>query len=372
MSRKGENIYKRKDNRWEARYIKGHMPDGSIHYGYCYGKTYREAKEKVTLAKAAFLNNQTCSVNKKRKRFSVYCEEWLSLNHARFKESTYVKYRSMLDKHIKPAFGGYFVQELTSFHIEEFSSELLYKKELSVKSVRDILITLHAILSYTAKQLPVSMPMPEVVYPKETKKEMRVLSREEQFCFTQYLLTSTDECKFGVLLALMTGLRIGELCALKWADISLERQTLRVSSTMQRLKNFDSAQLSKTKIVISEPKSARSARIIPLTDSIVKICDAWKSEDAEAFVLTGSRRYMEPRTLQYRLKRYVNECGLNNVHFHILRHTFATRCVEVGFEIKSLSEILGHANPKFTLERYVHSSLELKRENMDKLTMIGS
>ena len=99
---------------------------------------------------------------------------------------------------------------------------------------------------------------------------------------------------------------------------------------------------------------------------------AAKKNNSEAFVLTGEKnRYMEPRTLQYRLERYTADCGIKNVHFHVLRHTFATRCVEVGFEIKSLSEILGHTSPKFTLERYVHSSMELKRENMDKLAVIG-
>ena len=89
-----------------------------------------------------------------------------------------------------------------------------------------------------------------------------------------------------------------------------------------------------------------------------------------AFVLTGTSDYMEPRTLQYRMEKYTAECGLEGVHFHTLRHTFATRCVEVGFEIKSLSEILGHANTTITLERYVHSSMELKRHNMNKLVMV--
>ena len=109
--------------------------------------------------------------------------------------------------------------------------------------------------------------------------------------------------------------------------------------------------------------------MIPLTDYIVKLCRQWKNEDPSAYVLSGrSDQFVEPRCLQYKLKKYTKECGLENVHFHTLRHTFATRCVEVNFELKSLSEILGHSSPNITLERYVHSSLELKRINMDKLS----
>ncbi|MCH5278237.1 MAG: site-specific integrase [Christensenellaceae bacterium] len=371
MSRKGENIYKRKDNRWEARYIKGYTAEGIIRYGYCYAATYREVKEKVTAAKAALMNNLTPEPVSIRRRFGLYCDEWLRLNRSRVKESTYVKYITNIENHIKPKLGGCFVQGLSSLIVEEFSHDLLYEKELSPKTVRDILMLLHAILKYTQKQVP-NMPLVEVVYPKDIKKEMRVLSRDEQTRLVQYLLLDMDECKFGVLLALLTGLRIGEVCALRWRDVSLTDKLMCVSSTMQRLKNLDENAQQKTKIIISNPKSNTSARQIPLTDYTVKLCKVWEVRDPSAFVLTGETdRYIEPRTLQYRLERYTKDCDLSGVHFHVMRHTFATRCVEVGFEIKSLSEILGHTSPKFTLERYVHSSLELKRDNMSKLGAIG-
>lgn len=208
----------------------------------------------------------------------------------------------------------------------------------------------------------------DIIYPRETHRELRVLSIEEQNRFIEYLLHDMDECKFGVLLSLLTGLRIGELCALRWQDISLNNRTIRVCSTMQRIKNLDHNSDGRTKIIISEPKSEHSIRIIPLTDLAVKLCERCKGLP-EAYVLTGKAdRYIEPRTLQYRFQSYARDCELENLHFHVLRHTFATRCVEVGFEIKSLSEILGHSSPQITLERYVHSSLELKRSNMEKLS----
>lgn len=372
MSKKGENIYKRKDKRWEARYVKGYRPDGAPKYGYCYGKTYREAKQKVTQAKAALLTGIPAATASRRRRFACYCDEWLQLNRNRIKESTYVKYSAILEKHIKPRLGGCLVQSLSSLLIEQFSHELLYEEELAPKTVKDILTMLHSVIRYTTKQFPEPLPMVEIVYPKVPRNEMRVLTREEQTRFVQYLLQDMDECKFGVLLALLTGMRIGEVCALRWENVSLTEQTIRVRSTMQRLRNFDENRTSKTKILISEPKSSNSTRVIPLTEYTVKLCQTQWCMNAAAFVLTGEAdRYIEPRSMQYRLERYTEECGLEDVHFHTLRHTFATRCVEVDFEIKSLSEILGHSSPRITLERYVHSSLELKRSNMNKLPAIG-
>lgn len=372
MSKKGENIYKRKDNRWEARYVKGYKPDGTAKYGYCYAKTYREAKQKVTEAKAALITNMPLPNTAKRRRFAYYCDEWLLLKRIRVKESTYVKYMTIIEKHIKPMLGGFLVESLSSLIVEEFSYELLQKYGLSNKTVRDILTVLNSIINYAAKQFAGGIPTIEIVYPKETKKEMRVLTREEQDLFVNYLLTDMDECKFGVLLALLTGLRIGEVCALRWKSISLKERKIEVSFTMQRLKDLESNGERKTKIVITEPKSDMSGRSIPLNNYAAELCRTRWVNNPNAFVLTGeSDRYIEPRTMQNRLEHYTNDCNLQGIHFHVLRHTFATRCVEVGFEIKSLSEILGHSSPRITLERYVHSSMKLKRENMDKLAAIG-
>ena len=314
---KGENIFKRKDGRWEARYIKGYELSGKIKYGFCYGKTYREAKEKVTKCKAAILNGKG----------------------------------------------------MTSGLIDSFTKELLFEEELAPKTVHDILVVLHGVLKYTATQFPGIFPDLEINYPKECRKEMRVLSHEEQHRFIQYLLEDMDACRFGVLLALFTGMRIGELCALQWACISLQEKTLSVTATLQRLRDTERMDVdgARTRIVTGTPKSHTSVRTIPLTEFASALCAKMYPENPAAYVLTGTERFMEPRTLQYRLGKYTRACGLEGVHFHTLRHTFATRAVEVGFEIKSLSEVLGHANTTITLDRYVHSSMKLKRDNMSKL-----
>ena len=226
MSKKGENIYKRKDNRWEGRYIKAYTPSGSAKYGYCYGKTYREVKEKVTKAKSQLLAGMQPISNYQKRRLSYYCDEWLYMKRNHIKESTYDKYKKTIDKHIKQRLGDCLIQSINSVVVEQFSQELLKEETLSAKTVRDILIVLKSILTYISKQTDNIIPMVEITYPKEKKKEMRVLSREEQTRFVKYLLDKTDEYKFGILLALLTGMRIGEVCALKWKDISFEKNRL--------------------------------------------------------------------------------------------------------------------------------------------------
>lgn len=367
MARRGENIYKRKDNRWEGRYIKGYDSSGKAKFGYVYSRTYREVKEKLTAAKRAVC--ETPAVNERDLAF--YCDEWLFLSRNRIKASSYAKYYNIVERHIKPRLGECLPQKLDDVAVESFSGELL-SAGLAPKSVRDILTVLKSVMKYCKRILGTEFTDIEPVYPRENRKEMRVLSIEEQNRFVQYLLTDTDTVKFGVLLALLTGMRIGEVCALRWGDISLEDKILRICSTMQRLQIPDSSTGTKTKIIIGEAKTETSKRVIPLTEYALSLCRRMKASSDSAYVLTGETcRFIEPRTLQYRLKKYTAECGLDGVHFHVLRHTFATRCIEVGFEIKTLSEILGHSSVKVTLDRYVHSSLELKRFNMDKLAAVG-
>lgn len=368
MSKRGENIYRRKDGRWEARYKKGRRQDGTICYGYCYGKTYREAKEKSIRASTEVRNSQR--QHKSHGSVADYCDEWFRLKRSCIRESTYIKYETILEKYIKPELGAYFAESLSQLRIEQFSYRLLHESKLSVKTVRDILTILHSVLEYAVGQNPAMRPV-TIVYPKEQQKARRVLTREEQQKFTEYLMKDEDVCKFGVLLAMLTGLRIGEICALKWSDISLKDRTISVSRTMQRIKNVVSAENAKTRITVSAPKSRMSERLIPLNEYVQKLCQKWQVQDSEAYILTGTHeRYLEPRALQYRIQRYTKECGLEGVHFHTLRHSFATRCIEAGFEIKSLSEILGHSTTKITLDCYVHSSMRLKRENMERLNNV--
>ena len=312
---------------------------------------------------------ETLYIKENRYNFRHYCDEWLKSRKDRVKASSYFRYKSMLERHIKPHLGSYLPMSINSDSVSAFRRTLLYEDKLSPRTVKGILLILGSILQYTALKFPNGFQNIEIIYPKEQKKERRVLSPDEQQIFTNYLRADMDECKFGILLALHTGLRIGELCALRWADISLYTRTLRVSATMQRLPCSEGK--GRTQICIGDPKSDSSFRTIPLSKSTVRLCIQAGTRPTTAYVLTGNDSYMEPRTLQYRMAKYTRDCKLIGVHFHTLRHTFATRCVEVGFDLKSLSEILGHASVSITMDCYVHSSIDLKRKHLDKLAKMG-
>ena len=371
MPRKGENIYKRKDGRWEGRFIKSKVA-GKLSYGYCYGKSYKEVKELLAIKKGQSISE----LHKPADMFvfSKYCKEWLYLRKSKVEESSYVKYLSIMEKHILPGVGERNITDITSVVIEDFSQSLLLDKALSPKTVKDILVVLRSVIAYTEKNTMVGLKNIEITYPKDRKKEMRVLSPQEQHNFVAFLMDEPDVFKLGILIALITGIRIGEICALCWREVSFTDKTIQIVSTMQRIKNTEQNAETKTKVIVKAPKSDASVRVIPITDfglSLFKLL--YRSECSKnSFVLTCREdKYIEPRVLQYRMNIYCKKCGLSDVHFHTLRHSFATRFVEIGCDIKSLSEILGHSNTKITLDRYVHSSLELKRANMKKFAAIG-
>ena len=163
---------------------------------------------------------------------------------------------------------------------------------------------------------------------------------------------------------MFTGIRIGELCSLKWSDIDLEKNILTVSKTMQRIKKLDGN--TATKILIDSPKSKSSVRKIPLPEFIADILKKLRG-NSDDYVLTGKKLYAEPRTMQYRFSAILKKLSLPKVNFHALRHAFATNCIALGFDVKTLSEILGHSSVEITLNRYVHSSMDRKRACMEVL-----
>lgn len=369
--RTGENIYKRKDGRWEARYRKGRDEQGKIIYGYCYGKTYSEAKTKAE-ANREKAGNVLIPMSHKQllPTFGEICGAWLQINQLRFKKSTFIKYQTSIQKYIRPMLGTLRISQITTETISQFCSYLIFSCDLAPKTTQDILILVHTILEYGMKHYPGQYAKVEFYYPKGKKQEMRVLSKSEYKKLSEYLAADLCPCKLGVLLALWTGMRIGELCALQWRHVNLLDKTIKVESTMQRLCQSEPGATCKTAVIVDSPKTISSIRTIPISESMQMICSKMDPHNPAAYILTGTEHFMEPRLLQYHFRRYAAFCNLQDVTFHTLRHTFATRCVEVDFEIKSLSEILGHANTSITLNRYVHCSMDLKRKNIEKLEML--
>ena len=188
---------------------------------------------------------------------------------------------------------------------------------------------------------------------------------------TNLLIYSSEKNPYniGILVCLFTGLRVGEICALHWEDISFSEQTLYVHQTLQRIQDKSCSE-KKTRIVLTTPKSACSIRTIPIPDPILKILNDHQTS-RKGFLLTNSEtHFIEPRTMQNRFKIALKKSEIESANFHALRHTFATRCVELGFDVKSLSEILGHATVNITMNRYVHPTLEMKKNNMEKLSAL--
>lgn len=354
MPRRGENIYKRKDGRWEARYVKEITCDGKKKYGSVYATSYKEVKVKQQL----YILQPNKSHNPISITVSQLIDEWLSSIKNRVKPCTYQKYESVCRNHIICELGLTPVRFISHFTIMNFA-EKLSSKSISSKTVNDILIVLGLAFKYC--EITYNITSPKINYIKVERKEMRVFSVQEQQILTNYLLYDIDIHKFGILLALFTGMRVGELCALKWEDIT-ERQII-VNKTMMRIKNDN----GKTEVKIGPPKSECSNRIIPTPKCLFPLINRFRNT---GYVLSNNKLlFTEPRLMQLKFDKMITECNLEKANFHTLRHTFATRCVEAEVDIKTLSELLGHADVKTTLNRYVHSSFELKQKSIEQLEM---
>lgn len=368
MARKGENIFKRKDGRWEGRYIKGHE-NGKAVYGYVFGKTYSEAKQKKSEALSKKQNRPQQMAE--QKLFREIAAQWLDELKAVRRKSTIAKYEGQLRNHIIPSFGNKPINKIDNEALLKFSRTLLTVKKLSEKTVSDIISRMRAIRNfailhgYEVKYAADCLKIPQ------KKGKIRVLSLEEENKLLSYLKKNLDLTSLGIILSLFMGIRLGELCAIKWSDFSFAEKVLKVSKTMQRLPNPDKEASKKTLIEIGEPKSQNSIRTIPIPEKILSYLQIAHKENS--YLLSGQKYYfIEPRTMENRFKSILKKCGIENVNFHALRHTFATRCIEVGFDVKTLSEILGHASVNITLNRYVHPTMKIKQENMNKLNGIFS
>lgn len=370
MPRKGENIYKRKDGRWEGRYRKALSIGTQKQYGYIYAKTYREAKEKLCAARMA--QNLPAKVeNAVNLTFEDIAKEWIENTRFFLKESTVAKYQNCLDIYILPEFGSVNISKMTNTRIEHFRNSLLIhggrkKQGLSKKYTADILSVIRTIQKYAAVQRPEIICPIHSVSVKYDSEQIRILSESEQERLFRYLINSESDRDIGILISMFTGLRIGEICALKWENIDLTERVLSVKSTMQRIQTKEGAR--KTKVMVSLPKSRSSIRQIPIPSILFEKLRFMK-KNPSAYVLSGDAdNIIEPRTMQNYFKTIMKQCAVKNATFHTLRHTFATRCVSIGVDAKILSEILGHANVSTTLNRYVHPTMNQKRQNIDKLS----
>lgn len=235
---------------------------------------------------------------------------------------------------------------------------------LAPKTVRDICIVMKSALKLAKRKYRYSGDG-GINAPAIRQKQVEVFSQLESQRITAAVLKKLDRSSLGYLLCLETGLRLGEVCALRWSDIDLAEGVLRVQRTVYRI-NYG----KRTELVLQTPKSENSVRAIPLTAKMLSVLRQMKDKK-DCCLLTGTERPLEPRTMQYRFRRFLERNNLPLRNYHVLRHSFATRCIEGGMDIKSLSEILGHANVQTTLQMYVHPSMASKRAAMEAASMLA-
>ena len=352
--------YERTDGRFECRIFLGKDDNGKRQYKSFYGRTPDEAIEKRSL----FVRSMTAEPEIHMGTvFSTVAEEWLSSKNMDIKRSTYANYRMKLDKHLLPYFGDKKITDISAKMVYDFMNE---KKSAgkSIRYVSDILIVLKAIFKYAARTYGIKNAFDHITMPKCRRSEVPILSDDEINRLIKALSGTHDRKNLAVLIAIYLGLRIGEICGLKWSDVDFAEKLLYVNRTVQRIQTKGGKR--KTEVVVGEPKSEKSKRAIPLSDELIKLLEMFRSDD-DNFIISDKTKPVEPRTLQYHFAKILKNGNYSSVTFHSLRHAFATKALASGCGMKTLSEIMGHSTVEVTMSRYAHSTIEIKRACMENI-----
>ena len=299
---------------------------------------------------------------KRRKNFRVVTEEWLKYKKNTVKKSTYYNYSYSVEKYLYPKFADQDITQIKDYN--DFIEKLT--DTLAPKTVRDIITKLKEIINFYEEEHNTKLNIKKMSLPKMNKKEIQILSNKEKQKLEKYCIEQNSLKSLGILICLNTGLRIGEVCALRWENIDFESKKIHIEKTIERIYSKEE---NKTIVIIDTPKSITSVRTIPINSKLYNILKQIRGKSKKTdFVLAGSsEHYVEPRNYQYHFKEILKRNKVKKYKFHTLRHTFATNCIEAGMDIKSLSEILGHADVSITLNIYVHSSDKAKRKYLEKI-----
>ncbi len=296
--------------------------------------------------------------------YNEWLDDWLEFYvKASTKERTYLKYRQQVEKYILPALGACDVNALTAVELQKFSASLSQQK-LAPNSINFIISLLKSSLKKGVLLGIIDKPYGNaLVRPKIRAQTVSCFTKEEQKRIETYVLNHEKPYLFGILLALYSGLRIGELLALTWEDVDLQKGTLSVTKSC-----YDKWEDHHYIKAIDTTKTKSSERTIPLPRQIVTYMKVLKRQTNSHYVVIGKTAWgAQVRSYQRTFERLLKELHIRHKGFHALRHTFATRALEVGVDVKTLSEILGHQDPSITLRRYTHSLMEHKTEMMNKV-----
>lgn len=360
MAKTGSNIYRRKDGRYEGRVLHGKTVYQKPRYIYVYGKTLKEVKEKMRMLKEA----QKTVEGGDELLIRDCAQEWLEKKKGQWKPTTYDTYRRLLDRYVIPILGNYRVEEVTVETLEAFLEEIRKNSDklLTEAYLKYVCALVRQILEFASEQKKQPLllpPLPEF----QIKKRNTELPSDREFEILKEFLTEhvEDETCLGIMLAMYTGIRIGELCALRWKNVDFSNGCLMISSNLQRVRIYEEDR-KRTRVCSQMPKTLQSVRAVPLPDSLLQILKDRK-QDPEAYLIPGRKNdWTDVRTLQYRFTGILKKCGIEPFRFHMLRHAFASRCIWQGCDIKSLSEVLGHSSVQITMDIYVHSSMKQKKD----------
>ncbi len=371
MSRRGANIYRRKDGRWEGRIVKEGTEEGCPKYSSVYGKNYNEVKLKLDLMK----NTRKPEGEPVKGSMADIMETWLKEKGPSWKKTTHATYRQITYKYIIPKLGDLRADKVDGKVLEAFAESIRLEagdEPVSDRHVRNICgIALRA-LRYMKKKYNYAIIIPDNVIMPVRRAPVMLPGKRELGELERYLTEHVGDDSYGTCLGILTvfytGIRIGEACALTWGNVNPEEEIIYIRKNLQRVK----AQRSKkegestTEILLQTPKTGTSFRMIPIPPVLSPLLKKYQGQETEYMIKGRKKAWVEPRTLQYRFAKILEACGIKSFNFHMLRHAFATRCIDTGFDVKSLSEILGHSSVQVTLNLYVHSSMQHKKELMGR------
>jgi len=294
---------------------------------------------------------------RKQVLFKTWATDWLRKKESCIKESTKALYRTVVNKHLLPFFGQYPLDKISGELIQKFISKLTEEGKAcgSIKTYVTILkICLHAAIRediMRMKSLRSTFRIPE------RKRSLNVLTLEEQKKLLQSVKANLTARSLGIAICLLTGIRIGELCALQYKDLDFSERLLYISKTVNRISLHKG-----TKLVLSSPKSKTSIREIPISGILLKLLQAFSIQNPDFYIVSGTSSPMEPNTYRRYFYSFLKTAGIRRVNVHALRHTFATTLIGIGADPVALSKILGHADVLTTQKLYVHPQTEQKRK----------
>lgn len=298
-----------------------------------------------------------------QKNFKEVAINWQQAKAGFVKHSTMCAYMLVLKTHLLPCFGT--MTNIRESDVQQFIMRKL-SDGLAKKTVKDAVAVLKAIVKYGAKRKIFPFEEWEINYPTESAlRKLQILTLYHQRILMHYLIDNSNFQNIGILLALCTGMRIGEVCALRWEDVDFIHKVICVRCTVGRIYN---CKLRLTEKIFSSPKTKDSFREIPVSKQLFSALKEVRKISVSPFVVGNSQQSKEPRAYRDYFTRLLKRLNIPKITFHGLRHTFATRCIESQCDCKTVSTLLGHSNITTTLNLYVHPNINQKKRCIERMT----